>query len=284
VRRRLTWLDVFTATPLTGNQLAVVHDADGLDEATMLAFARETRLSETTFVQRPTQPGADYRNRIFTMLGEITFAGHPSLGTAVAVARARGEKRARYVQQTTAGLQPVEVELDGERAHAAMLQEPPVFGREPAPADVMAAAGLAAADARPRLAPQVVSTGEPQLIAPVRDGAALRRAAPSRLTLQALLEALGALVLYLVDVDVDAGRADARGFFLDPAGITEDPATGSAAGPLLAYLHARTGMTALTVHQGAEIGRPSRIDCAWEDDRPRVSGEVVVIADGGVLL
>jgi trans-2,3-dihydro-3-hydroxyanthranilate isomerase len=284
VRRRLTWLDVFTATPLTGNQLAVVHDADGLDEATMLAFARETRLSETTFVQRPTQPGADYRNRIFTMLGEITFAGHPSLGTAVAVARARGEQPARYVQQTTAGLQPVEVELDGDRAHATMLQEPPVFGREPAPADVMAAAGLAAADAHPRLPPQVVSTGEAHLIAPLRDLAALRRAAPSRVTLQALLEALGALVLYVADVDVDAGRADARGFFLDPAGITEDPATGSAAGPLLAYLRERAGATALTIRQGAEIGRPSRIDCAWEGDRPRVSGDVVVIADGDVLL
>jgi trans-2,3-dihydro-3-hydroxyanthranilate isomerase len=284
VRRRLTWLDVFTATPLTGNQLAVVHDADGLDDATMLAFARETRLSETTFVQRPTQPGADYRNRIFTMLGEITFAGHPSLGTAVAVARARGEQRARYVQQTTAGLQPVEVELDGDRAHATMLQEPPAFGREPAPADVMAAAGLVAADAHPQLPPQVVSTGEQQLIAPLRDAAALRRAAPSRATLQALLEALGALVLYVADVDVEAGRAHARGFFLDPTGITEDPATGSAAGPLLAYLHERAGATALTIRQGAEIGRPSRIDCAWEDDRPRVSGDVVVIADGDVLL
>jgi trans-2,3-dihydro-3-hydroxyanthranilate isomerase len=284
VRRRLTWLDVFTATPLTGNQLAVVHDADGLDEATMLDFARETRLSETTFVQRPTQPGADYRNRIFTMLGEITFAGHPSLGTAVAVARAGGQTRARYVQQTVAGLQPVEVELDGDRAHATMLQEPPVFGHEPAPADVMAAAGLVAADAHPQLAPQVVSTGEPHLMAPLRDAAALRRAAPTRAALQALLEPLAALVLYLAVVDLDAGSADARGFFLDPAGITEDPATGSAAGPLLAYLHERAGTTALTIRQGDEIGRPSRIECAWADDRPRVSGDVVVVADGDVLL
>ena len=284
MRRRLTWLDVFTATPLTGNQLAVVHDADGLDDATMLAFARETRLSETTFVQRPTQPGADYRNRIFSPPCEMPFAGHPSLGTAVAVARARGDERARYVQETHAGLQPIEVELDGDRARATMLQEPPAFGREPAPADVMAAAGLAAADAHPQLPPQVVSTGEPHLIAPLREAAALSRAAPSRVPLQALLEALGALVLYLVDVDVEAGSADARGFFLDPVGITEDPATGSAAGPLLAYLCERTGTTALTVHQGAEIGRPSRIDCAWEDDRPRVSGDVVVIADGDVLL
>ena len=99
-RLRLTWLDVFTARPLAGNQLAVVHDADVLDEATMLAFARETRLSETTFVQTATSAGADYRNRIFDPRGELPFAGHPSLGTAVAVAHRRGEREARYMQQT----------------------------------------------------------------------------------------------------------------------------------------------------------------------------------------
>jgi trans-2,3-dihydro-3-hydroxyanthranilate isomerase len=284
VRRRLTWLDVFTSTPLAGNQLAVVHDADGLDDDTMLAFARETRLSETTFVQRPTVAGADYRNRIFSTPGEMPFAGHPSLGTAVAVARARGESRARYVQQTHAGLQPVEVQIDGDRATAAMLQEPPVFGAEPPPAAVMAAAGLQPSDADERLAPQVVSTGVAHVIAPVRDAAALARAAPTRGALRKLVEPIGAMVLYLAVVDHDAGSAQARGFFLDPAGITEDPATGSAAGPLLAYLRRRAGTTALTVRQGIEMGRPSRIDCAWAHDRPRVSGDVVVVADGHVLL
>jgi trans-2,3-dihydro-3-hydroxyanthranilate isomerase len=284
VRRRLTWLDVFTSTPLAGNQLAVVHDADGLDDDTMLAFARETRLSETTFVQQPTVAGADYRNRIFSTPRELPFAGHPSLGTAVAVARARGESRARYVQQTHAGLQPVEVELDGDRATATMLQEPPTFGAQPPRHAVMAAAGLAETDADERLAPQVVSTGVAHLMAPVRDAAALERAAPRRDALRALLEPIGAMVLYLAVVDADAATARARGFFLDPAGVTEDPATGSAAGPLLAYLRLRTGTAALTVRQGGEMGRPSRIDCAWADDRPRVSGDVVVVADGHVSL
>ena len=88
MRRPGTWLDVFTSVPLTGNQLAVVHDADGIEDATMLAFARETRLSETTFVQTPTRAEADYRDRIFATPHELRFAGHPSLGTAVAVARA----------------------------------------------------------------------------------------------------------------------------------------------------------------------------------------------------
>lgn len=287
MRRPVTWLDVFTAKPLTGNQLAVVHDADGLDDATMLAFARETRLSETTFVQTPTRDEADYRNRIFAMPGEMRFAGHPSLGTAVAVARARGESRARYVQQTAAGLQPIDVRLgDGAtRARASMLQEPPVFGARPAAADVMAAAGLQPQDAHAELAPQVAGTGVAHLMAPLRDPAALGRARPDRDAMRALLEPIGAMVLYLAAIDRAAGTARARGFFVDPGGITEDPATGSAAGPLLAYLREHDPASdGLTVDQGVEIGRPSRIDCAWEGDRPRVSGDVVIVADGHMLL
>ncbi len=284
MRHGLTWLDVFTSVPLTGNQLAVVHDADGVDEATMLAFARETRLSETTFVQTATQAGADYRNRIFTTAGEMPFAGHPSLGTAVAVARARGETQARYVQQTHAGLQPVDVQLAGDGARATMLQEPPAFGPEPAPAGVMAAAGLDASDAHRVLPAQVVSTGVAHLLAPLRDASALERVAPARAALEALLEPLGAIVLYLVALDLDSGSAHARSFFLGPGGVIEDPATGSAAGPLLAYLHERERTTELVVDQGAEIGRPSRIDCSWEDDRPRVSGDVVIVAEGDVRL
>src|SRR4051812_18921184 len=85
-------LDVFTDTPLTGNGLAVVADADGVEEATMLAFARETRLSETTFLQTAEGEEADYRLRIWTPVTELPFAGHPSLGSAVAVARWAGAR------------------------------------------------------------------------------------------------------------------------------------------------------------------------------------------------
>lgn len=286
VRLPVTWLDVFTAQPLSGNGLAVVHDADALSDATMLATARETRLSETTFVQRPTAAGADYRNRIFSPPGEMPFAGHPSLGTAVAVARLRGESGARYVQQTHAGLQPVEVALDGELARASMVQEPPRLGAHPDACDVMAAAGLAAGDAHPDLAPQVVSTGAPHLMAPLRDHGALARAAPRPGVLRELLGAVGAIVLYLAVHDAPRARAAARGFFLDGPAVVEDPATGSAAGPLLAYLreHAAAASDSLLVVQGTEMGRPSTITCDWAQDRPRVSGDVVVVAEGHVLL
>jgi trans-2,3-dihydro-3-hydroxyanthranilate isomerase len=284
LRRRLTWLDVFTSTRLAGNQLVVVHDADGLEDAAMLAFARETRLSETTFVQSPTAAGAEYRNRIWATSGEMPLAGHPSLGTAVAVARARGQERARFVQQTPAGLQPVEVQLDGDHGRASMLQEPPRFGARPSPADVLAAAGLPVRAGDPQLEPHVVSTGVTHLMVPLKDPAALADAAPDRPAMLALLEPIGAMVLYLAVIDADAGAARARGFFLDPGAVAEDPATGSAAGTLLAYLHERDGIEELTVRQGIEMGRPSRIDCVWAGDRPRVSGDVVVVADGDVRL
>ncbi len=114
--RRLTWLDVFSHAPLAGNQLAVVHDADGIPDAVQGAFAAETNLSETTFVQSATQDGADYRNRIWMPHLELPFAGHPSLGTAVAVALARGDDEATYVQQTQAGLQQLDVRRAGSAA------------------------------------------------------------------------------------------------------------------------------------------------------------------------
>src|SRR6476660_5091192 len=125
---RISWLDVFAERPLAGNGLAVVDAADDLSAEEMLALAKETRLSETTFVQSNTAEGADYRNRIFTVESEIPFAGHPSLGTAVAVARWRGAEQASFVQETEAGLQPVEVSSAGGRWRAEMIQNAAEFG------------------------------------------------------------------------------------------------------------------------------------------------------------
>jgi trans-2,3-dihydro-3-hydroxyanthranilate isomerase len=280
--RRLTWLDVFCDGPLRGNQLAVVHDADGLDEKTMLAFARETKLSETTFVQSPSREGADYRNRIFDPREELRFAGHPSLGTAVAVARAAGELEASYVQETPAGLQPIDVRLDGDLAQVSMLQEPATLGPELDPGEVLATVGLDSADADPKLPVQVVSTGVPQVLAPVREEA-LARARPDYSSIQPLLDGHEAIVLYLAACDPAAGHAHARAF-CHTAEMGEDPATGSAAGPLMAYLSSRTGIERLAIDQGIEMGRPSRLDCAVEGDRVRVGGGAALLIEGTVLL
>jgi trans-2,3-dihydro-3-hydroxyanthranilate isomerase len=284
---RYTLLDVFTSTPLQGNALAVVHDADQLEESTMLAFARETRLAETTFVQASHVAGADYRNRIWTVERELPFAGHPSLGTAVAVARAEAGEDAsreiRYVQQTGAGLQPIDVRLhDAHRAHASMLQEPAVHGPEVPRADATRAIGLTPEHADRALPPQIVSTGLAQLLLPLRDLDALARARPDYAAIERLLAQHGATVLYAAVCDPAAGTARARSFV--SAAVGEDPATGSAAGPLCAYLAAHAGTTGTTIEQGIEMGRPSRLETAMEGDRPRVGGDVVVVADGAVQL
>jgi trans-2,3-dihydro-3-hydroxyanthranilate isomerase len=251
----------------------------------MQRFARETRLSETTFVQAPDADGADYRNRIFMMAGELAFAGHPSLGTAVAVANARGEREARYVQQTPAGLQPIDVQLAGRTARASMLQEPVAFGPELDPAHVLGIVGLGAADVHAELVPQVVATGVPQVVVLVADSAALDRAVvATREPLAELLGEHGAVTLYVAHWDPANGRASARSWFAEPAAVTEDPATGSAAGPLMAYLHARAGAASLTIDQGVGMGRPSRLDCAVEGDRVRVGGEAVILAEGRLHL
>jgi trans-2,3-dihydro-3-hydroxyanthranilate isomerase len=279
----LTWLDVFTDRPLTGNGLAVVHDADGVPDATMLAFARETRLSETTFVQTATEAGADYRNRIWMTQRELPFAGHPSLGTAVAVARARGERATTYTQQTAGGLQPIEVEAGERVARASMLQEPATFGPEVDPAAVLRALGLDESDGVPDLPPQVVATGLAHLMIPVREAAALDRVAPDAAALRPLLEEGASVCAYVAFLDPDREAAAARGFFLDGAAVFEDPATGSAAGPLMAYAHERTGAARLAIDQGVAMGRASRLSCE-AGERVRVTGDAVVVFEATVDL
>ena len=269
---------------MAGNGLAVVHDADAIDDETMLAFARETKLSETTFVQAGDDE-ADYRNRIWMTTGEMPFAGHPSLGTAVAVAHVRGDRSARYVQRTVAGLQPCEVQLDGLVARASMHQEPPQFGDELDPARVLGALGLEADAAHPDFPPQVVGTGVAHIMAPLVDAVALAGARPDAEALGALTAETSAIVLYAVVCDPEAATADTRGFFVGQGDVVqEDPATGSAAGPLMAYLHQRAGLEALTIDQGVLMGRPSRLDAAFEGDRPRVGGEVVILSQGTLHL
>jgi trans-2,3-dihydro-3-hydroxyanthranilate isomerase len=256
--------------------LAVVHDADAVSDEVMLAFAKETRLVETTFVQ--SSDVADYRNRIWTPAEEIPFAGHPSLGTAVAVALQRGDVYVEYRQQTHAGIQPVRVSRDGDRAHASVLQEPARFGEEVDPAAILAAIGLGPGDAHPTLRPQHVSTGLATLIAPLASADAVRRARKDQAAVAALAE--GTFNLYLCAVDGATARA--RSFPSELEG--EDPATGSAAGPLLAFLNVRTGLERLEVTQGVEIGRPSRLLAEMQGGRVRVGGDVVVLVTGTLRL
>jgi trans-2,3-dihydro-3-hydroxyanthranilate isomerase len=283
VSRPFAWLDVFTASPMAGNALAVVHEADGVSDEVMHGYARETRLSETTFVQAATQDGADYRNRIWMPRRELPFAGHPSLGTAVAVALARGEEEASYVQQTHAGLQRLDVRRSGDVGYASVLQEPAVFGDAVDPARVLATVGLDPSLAVGADLPfQMVSTGFNHLMAPISDPEVLERVRIDTGALVALLDEVGSGVVYLAAVDGE--QAHVRGFFAQDEMIREDPGTGSAAGPLMAHVHARRGVERLTVTQGVEMRRPCRIDCSVEGDRVRVGGDVVVVFEAQIDL
>ena len=273
---------------MAGNGLAVVDDADGVAAEAMLTLAKELNLSETTFVQSPEADGADYRNRIFTIQREIPFAGHPSLGTAVAVARWRGQEQASFVQETQAGLQPIKVHSEDGRWRAEMVQNLAEFGTELDVEEVMHAVGLNPAEAHQDLAPQVVSTGLPTAIVPVSDASSLERITPDFGAIDAALadakpRAGETPNFYLVWVDEESSEARARMFStVVPGG--EDPATGSAAGPLGAYLSQRQGRERIVIRQGEEMGRPSVLRVEMADGRPRVGGGVIPVIDGEIRL
>ena len=285
---RISWLDVFAERPLAGNGLAVVNEADDVDHDQMLALAKELNLSETTFVQSPEAEGADYRNRIFTIEREIPFAGHPTLGTAVAVARWRGLEQASFVQETQAGQQSIEVRSEDGGWRAEMVQNEAEFGTEVDAAAALAAVGLEPSEAHPDLTPQVVSTGLPTAVVPVADPAALGRVEPDFEAIDAVLadarpRAGETPNFYLVWVDPRAGEARARMFSTGAPG-GEDPATGSAAGPLGAYLAERASCERVVVRQGEEMGRPSLLEVEMVDGHPRVGGGVIPVIDGELSL
>ncbi len=289
-RLPVTWLEVFADQPLGGNLHVVVHDADVLDDATLAAFARRMRLSETSYVQSPSEPGADYRHRIFTMVTEIPFAGHPSLGTAAAVARARGERSAHLVQQTGAGLQPLRVDLDGTGASATVeiSQNPPAHLGDTASEPLLAALGLARGDGRTELPASVISTGLPTLVLPVKDLEALQHARPDLGALSdALVAAPGSPLTCYVVVPPGAGGDGSRWrarCFTDQVGGGEDAATGSAAGPLTAYAHLHLGADAVEIDQGVELGSPSRLSGRVDGARIVVAGNVRFVGAGTIEL
>jgi len=252
----------------------------------MLAFARETQLSETSFIQSPTAEGATYRNRIWTVGRELPFAGHPSLGAAVAEAFVRGERSASYRQQTPAGVQGLDVELraDGRGGRAELLCEPTEFLAEIDPERVASICGLQVADLHPELRPQWVSTGVPQVIVPLVDRDALLRARTGDpAPLAELIAEGGGIVVYMAAVGED-GRGWARAFFAEGTVAIEDPATGSAVGPLCAYLDHYAGTSSISVEQGAEMGRPSRLEARIDGGRARVGGDCVIVITGEVAL
>lgn len=285
-------VDVFAHGPLQGNPLAVVVDADELDEATMRRLAGEFNQTETTFTMRPSRPEATYRLRSYTAPGHEVFgAGHNALGAWWVLAAAgfvTSELSAATFQQEIGPLiLPVEALFEaGHVRRIAMTHAPAAFGATVDDMRALAEAlGLDRSDFEgTRLPAQVVSTGAAHCLVPVRDRAAVDRARPDAGRLYALLRAAGGQGCYLFALDpIDAVATAYARFFNPVAGIAEDPATGSAAGPLAAQLQALRlvgeGATVI-VEQGHAMGRPSRIEVQLRGQEIRVLGSAVIVVEG----
>jgi trans-2,3-dihydro-3-hydroxyanthranilate isomerase len=291
MKRRLYTLDVFTTKQYAGNPLAVVTDGDGISQAKMQAIAREMNLSETVFVQRPTNNRALARLRIFTTTRELPLAGHPVIGTWFLLAELgvvpASEGHVQVWQQTGAGILPVEFTFhDGRPVRVTMTQKPAGF----VPAKLNRAAlaealGLKAADLDPKLPLEFASTGISNLMVPLRGRSVLPKIHMNMRALAQLISRHG-VVAYCFALG-DRGKAFARGML--PWGLVEDPATGSAGGSLGAYLvqHDRLRPSEkLTIMQGIEMGRPSEIQVEITSVRgrliPKVSGSAVRVLEGHI--
>jgi PhzF family phenazine biosynthesis protein len=277
VIRRFTQLDVFTAVPLRGNPLAVVHDADGLGDAQMAAFARWTNLSETTFLLRPTDPAADYRVRIFTPGGELPFAGHPTLGSAHAWLAAGGDARQPGVVVQECGVGLVRVKRDGVRLAFAA---PPL--RRSGAADVDTCARVADALRVRRdelLAVEWVDNGPGWVAAQLADADAVLRLQPDFAAMRGLK--LGVVGAYPAGAEC---AFEVRAF-VPGLGVPEDPVTGSLNAGLAQWLIGSGRAPARYVaSQGLALGRAGRVHVAQEGDTVWIGGDVAPCIGGTVTL
>lgn len=299
---RVKQVDVFTDNPLAGNPLAVILDAESLARQEMQMIAKEMNLSETTFVLSPSKPNADYRVRIFTPSMEIPFAGHPCIGTAYVLAKEgvlplKGPLTTVH-QQLEIGVLPLEIhQRRGRIEKIVMEQSKPRFGRLFKDVRrISVAAGVKVRDIEETgLPPQIVSTGINQLMVPVGTLKAVQQSRPDLGELNALEREFGFYGCSLFTQETLTAEASVHVRYYSPeVGVPEDPATGSAAGGLGAYLVkwnvlSREREATFVIEQGYEIGRPSKIHVEVEvtrgaPTRVRVGGEVVPVIEGVIAL
>lgn len=290
--RPLHIVDVFAGEPYTGNPLAVVLEADGLSDETMQRIAAEMNFSETTFVLRAPGPAGGVPVRIFTPAGEISFAGHPILGTGWVIRQQRG---AELLLQLDIGVGSVSVSFEPspDGGETVWFDAPAVTLGETCPPQAMAAAlGIAADDILSKSPIQQASAGTSAMIVPLRGLDALRR---SRLDLEAYapLAAQGfpTLVYLFCRETHDSHNDICARFFFEAHGVREDPATGNGAAFLGAYLakhriYAKPDLF-LRVEQGHEVRRPSRVLVRVRGSggptQVSVGGQVVPVARGELL-
>ena len=275
-QRDFSQVDVFTATALLGNPLAVVHDGSGLDTGRMQAFARWTNLSETTFLLPPTHPDADYRVRIFTPGGELPFAGHPTLGSCHVWLKSGGTpKRAdTIVQECEIGLVPLRC---GDRLAFAA----PPTSVERADAELLhrvyAALGLDPARVRDAA---WLSNGFPQLVLLVDSAATVLALKPDHAALKGLGK-VGVVAPHPAGSEADF---EVR-FFAAAIGINEDPVTGSLNANIAQWLiDTDRAPASYVAAQGAAMGRAGRIHVLRDAQGTWIGGDVAACIDGTVML
>jgi len=276
MKRRFHQLDVFSAVPLKGNPLAVVHAAEGLSEASMAAFARWTNLSETSFLLPPQDVSADYRVRIFTPGGELPFAGHPTLGSCWAWLAAGGQPQQPGMAVQECGVGLVRIRRDGTRLAFAA---PPLRRSGPLDAPllqrILAATSLQPGDV---LHHQWVDNGPGWC-------AVMLRSAEQVLALKVDSSLLGNVKLGLVGAHPDGGPCafEVRALYHDGPVMTEDPVTGSLNASLAQWLiGAGLAPASYVAGQGQVLQRDGRVHIAQIGDSIWVGGDVVACIAGEV--
>jgi len=294
---RYVHLDVFTDRRLQGNQLLVYTDPAGLDADAMQSLTRESNFSENTFVFPPEQAGTNYRVRIFTRTAEAPFAGHPTIGTAFALAHTGALKAGspRTTFQLGVGPTPLDLEWkDGKLAFAWMTQQKPTFGKTIGDAVALAAAiGVEPAAIDSRAPAQEVYSGSTFFIVPLTTRKAVDGAVLDRAKVDALFNAAGVQRRGLYVFSTERGQDDASAYSrLLSAGGIEDPATGSAAGPAGCFIakHRLLGASSgqIVFLQGVLVRRPSRLHVRVDGVGDAVSGVKVggaaaVVGEGTMM-
>ncbi len=263
MKRECIFIDVFTEAPYSGNQLAVFPDADGLNSEQMQKLAQEINYSETTFVFDGDKKQADFEVRIFTIKFEMPFAGHPVLGTAYTIMNIPDKwpkKKDVLKLKTKVGVIPIEKR--GENIWMTQ-KEPHFFNKYTDKKEIADLVNLSTEDISDDLPVEEVSTGNNILIIPVKSLSAIQGAAGNIKKLDEFFKEKTSFAPYLFTLETMNKQAKVHTrFFAGHRGITEDAATGSAAGPLTAYLlkHDVFGKDfKIQNEQGIEMGRPSKI-------------------------
>jgi trans-2,3-dihydro-3-hydroxyanthranilate isomerase len=297
MRRRFVTLDVFTEKRFAGNPLAVVLDPDGLDTAAMQAVAREFNLSETVFVFPPADGSYRAKLRIFTPGRELPFAGHPTVGAAVLLGRIDGGGKARaFVLEEQIGLVRCRVEPTGQdsgRARFEIPRLPEQIGTVPDAAIVAAALSIAPSDLGfANHTASRWSAGNPFTIVPVRGLEVMARCRPDMAHFNAAFGSGDFSAPFVVCGETaETGNTFHARMFAPGVGVSEDPATGSAAAAFAGYLAAhgryQDGEHLARIEQGYEMGRPSLMELTLKVAGGKLTGAsigggAVVVTEGTI--